>query len=162
MTVPALLLEQGWFNQIGLRELKLMLQMTFKKLLIYTTFLVFLNGCGGSNSSNDNDSSAIESGVRIGPVGDGTAPVGDGTALVSWISPTENTDNSTLTDLASFKIYFGIFPGEYDNSITVNNAGLSSFLVENLGAADWFFVVTAINSSGIESSYSEEVFKTIN
>lgn len=155
MTVPALLLEQGWFNQIGLRELKLMLQMTFKKLLIYTTFLVFLNGCGGGNSSNDNDSSAIESGVRI-------RPMGDGTALVSWISPTENTDNSTLTDLAGFKIYFGIFPGEYDNSITVNNAGLSSFLVENLHAADWFFVVTAINSSGIESSYSKEVFKTIN
>jgi hypothetical protein len=155
MTVPALLLEQGWFNQIGLRELKLMLQMTFKKLLIYTTFLVLLNGCGGSNSSNDNDSSAIEPGLRIGPMGDGTA-------LVSWISPTENTDNSTLTDLAGFKIYFGIFPGEYDNSITVNNAGLSSFLVENLGAEDWFFVVTAINSSGIESSYSKEVFKTIN
>ncbi len=156
MTVPALLLEQGWFNQIGLRELKLMLQMTFKKLLIYTTFLVFLNGCGGgSNSSNDNDSSAIKSGVGIGPVGDGTA-------LISWISPTENTDNSTLTDLAGFKIYFGIFPGEYDNSITVNNVGLSSYLVENLGAADWFFVVTAFNSSGIESGYSKEVFKTIN
>jgi hypothetical protein len=153
MTVPALLLEQGWFNQIGLRELKLMLQMTFKKLLIYTTFLVFLNGCGASNS-NDNDSSAIENGVRIGPVGDGTA-------LVSWIAPTENTDNSTIVDLAGFKIYFGIFPGEYDNSITVNNAGLSSFLVENLGATDWFFVVTAINSSGIESAYSKEVFKTI-
>lgn len=128
--------------------------MTFKKLLIYTTFLVFLNGCGGSNSSNDNDSSAI-SGVRIGPVGDGTA-------LVSWIAPVENTDSSTLTDLAGFKIYFGIFPGEYDNSITVNNAGLSSILVENLGAADWFFVVTAFNSSGIESAYSKEVFKNIN
>lgn len=132
-----------------------MLKMTFKKLLIYTTFLVFLNGCGGSNSGNDNDSSGIESGVRIGPVGDGTA-------LVSWLAPTENTDNSTLTDLAGFKIYFGIFPGEYDNSITVNNAGLSSFLVEKLGTADWFFVVTAINSSGIESAYSKEVFKTIN
>ena len=132
-----------------------MLQMTFKKLLICTTFLVFLNGCGGSNSSNDNDSSAIKSGVRIGPVGDGTA-------LVSWIAPTENTDNSTLINLAGFKIYFGIFPGEYDNSITVSNAGLSSFLVDNLGAADWFFVVTAINSSGIESAYSKEVFKTIN
>jgi hypothetical protein len=132
-----------------------MLQMTFKKLLIYTTFLVFLNGCGGSNSANDNDSSAINAGVRIGPMGDGTA-------LVSWIAPAENTDNSTLTDLASFKIYFGIFPGEYDNSISVNNAGLSSILVENLGSADWFFVVTAINSSGIESAYSKEVFKTIN
>jgi len=155
MTIPALLLEQGWFNQIGLRELKLMLQMTFKKLLIYTTFLVFLNGCGGSGSSSDNDSSAINSEVRTGPVGDGTA-------LVSWTAPAENTDNSTLTDLAGFKIYFGIFPGEYDNSITVNNAGLSSFLVENLGAADWFFVMTAINSSGIESVYSKEVFKTIN
>jgi len=157
MTVPALLLEQGWFNQIELRELKLMLQMTFKKLLIYTACLVFLNGCGGgsSSSSNDNHKIPIKPAARTGPVGDGTA-------LVSWTAPAENTDNSTLTDLAGFKIYFGIFPGEYDNSITVNNAGLSSFLVENLGAADWFFVMTAINSSGNESVYSKEVFKTIN
>ena len=155
MTVLSMLLEQGWLNQIGLRELKLMLQMTFKKLLIYTIFLVFLNGCGDGNSSNDNDNVAIKSSAKIGPVGDGTA-------LVSWIPPTQNTDNSALNDLTGFKIYFGTFPDEYENTITINNAGLSSYLVENLGASDWFFVVTAINSSGIESAYSKEVFKTIN
>ncbi len=141
-------------NQIGLRELNLMLKMTFKELLIYTIFLIFLNGCGGSGSSDVNDDIFIKSSARTGPVGDGTA-------LVSWIPPTQNTDNSTLNDLNGFKIYFGTFPGEYENTITINNAGLSSYLVENLGSSDWFFVVTAINSSGIESAYSEEVFKTI-
>lgn len=153
MTVLTLLLEQGRFNQTGLRELKLMLQMTFKKLLIYTTLLVLLNGCGGSTGS-DSETDATSSSTRNGPVGDGTA-------LVSWTAPSQNTDNSALTDLAGFKIYFGTFPGEYDNSITVNSVGLSSVLVENLGTADWFFVVTAFNSSGIESAYSKEVFKTI-
>ena len=153
MTLLALLLEQGWFSQIELRELKLMLKMTFKKLLIFTTFLVFLNGCGGGSGS-DSDSNATSSSELIGPKGDGTA-------LVSWTAPIQNTDNSTLTDLAGFKVYFGTFPGEYENSITVNSVGLSSVLVENLGAGDWFFVMTAFNSSGIESAYSKEVFKTI-
>jgi hypothetical protein len=63
--------------------------------------------------------------------------------------------------LAGFKIHYGTFPGEYDKTITINNPGTSSYLVEGLGAADWFFVMSAFNSSDIESAYSEEVFKTI-
>jgi len=38
---------------------------------------------------------------------------------------------------------------------------LSSYLVENLASSDWFFVMTAFNTSGIESAYSAEVYKEI-
>jgi hypothetical protein len=126
----------------------MMPKSTVKKLLISTAFLFILNGCGGGGS----DSGA--SGVSV--VGRG-----DGTALVSWTPPTENTDNSTLTDLAGYKIYYGTFPGDYDNTITIDNAGLSSFLVEELAASDWYFVMTAFNLSGIESAYSAEVYKSV-
>ena len=127
-----------------------MSRLTVKRLLIYTACLFFLNGCSGG--SGDGSSSSE---VSLGPRGNGTA-------LISWTAPTENTDNTTLTDLAGFKIYYGTFPGEYGNTIMVANAGLSSYLVEGLGAADWFFVMTAFNSSNIESAYSKEVFKTVN
>jgi hypothetical protein len=113
-----------------------MLQPTVNKLLIYTALLFLLNGCGGGGG-------------------------GDGTALLSWNSPTRNTDDSVITDLAGFKIYYGMFPGNYDKTITINNAGLSSYLVENLAVSDWCFVMTAFNSYGIESVYSAEVCKTI-
>ena len=86
----------------------------------------------------------------------------NGTALLSWVPPTENTDGSTLTDLAGYKVYYGTSSGSYGAPITINDPGLSSYMVENLGISDWFFVITAFNSSGIESSYSTETSKTIN
>ena len=86
----------------------------------------------------------------------------NGTALLSWTPPTENTDTSTLTDLAGYKIYYGTSPGNYSNTEIINNPGLSSYLVENLASADWYFVMTSFSDSGIESDYSTEVSKTIN
>ena len=86
----------------------------------------------------------------------------NGTALLSWTPPTENTDGSSLTDLAGYKIRYGTSPGSYGSTITINNPGLTSYLIENLASADWYFVMTSFNSAGTESSYSIEVNKTIN
>jgi hypothetical protein len=86
----------------------------------------------------------------------------NGTALLTWTPPTENTDNSALTDLAGYKIYYGTSSASYDDTITISNPGLTSYLVENLASSGWYFVMTSVNSSGIESSYSIEVTKTIN
>lgn len=86
----------------------------------------------------------------------------NGTALLSWTPPTENTDGSSLTDLAGYKIRYGTSPGSYSDTITINNPGLTSYLVENLASADWYFVMTSFNSTGIESSYSSELSKTVN
>jgi hypothetical protein len=119
--------------------------LMIKRLLILIAFIFFLSGCGGSGSS-----------------GTSVVPQGNGTALVSWVPPTENTDSSSLTDLAGFKIYYGTFPGDYVKTVTINNPGLSSFLIDSLGSSDWFFAMTAFNSSGIESAYSTEASKTIN
>jgi hypothetical protein len=113
------------------------------KLSVCIAFFLFLSGCGGGGSS----------GVSI-------KDQGDGTALVSWNPPTENTDGSILMDLAGYRIYYGNSPGNYDNTITIN-IGLSSYLVESLGASDWYFAMTAFNSLGIESGYSEEVYKAV-
>ena len=126
-----------------------MLQLSVKRLIIYITFFFYLTGC------------AIEEGDSGSSSGFDVEGSGKGAALMSWTSPTDNTDNSTLTDLAGFKIYYGTFPGEYDRTITINNPGLSSYLVENLASSDWFFVMTAFNISGIESAYSAEVYKEI-
>jgi len=128
-----------------------MSKMSIKKLLIHIAFIFYLSGCaeGGGGSSGSSD------------LGISILPKGDGTALVSWTPPTENTDGSTLTDLAGYKVYYGTSPGSYGSSITINGTGISSYLVENLGIAEWYFVMTSFNSSGIESSYSPIVSKTI-
>ena len=124
------------------------LKLNPMKRLSLIFFLVFLSSCGGTPSGNSNL---------------GNLPgVNNGTALLSWLPPTQNTDNSVLTDLAGYKIYYGTSPGIYSTPIIINNPGLSSFLVENLAISDWYFVMTSFNSSGTESSYSIEVSKTIN
>ena len=128
-----------------------MLNLTVKKLLIYIAFAFYLSACakggGGSDSGSD--------------LGFSVSPKGDGTALVSWMPPTENTDGSPLTDLAGFKVYYGTSPGNYSNTETIG-PGLSSYLVESLPVSSWYFVMTAFNTSGIESVYSTEANVAIN
>ncbi len=91
-----------------------------------------------------------------------TVQDGIGTALLSWTPPTQNTDNSALTDLAGYKIYYGTAPGSYSNSVTLVGTALSSYLIEELAAATWYFLITAYNSSNVESSYASEASKAIN
>jgi hypothetical protein len=85
-----------------------------------------------------------------------------GSAELSWTPPTQNTDGSVLMDLAGFKIYYGTSPGNYPNQITINNPGITTYVVENLTPNTWYFVSTAFNSSAEESDFSNIATKTIN
>jgi hypothetical protein len=87
--------------------------------------------------------------------------VATGSATLTWTPPTQNTDGSPLTDLAGYKIYWGTSQGSYSNSVTLNNPGLASYVVTNLVSGTYYFVATAINSQGVESSYSAPASKTI-
>ena len=40
-------------------------------------------------------------------VSDSASATGTGTATLSWTAPTQNTDDSALTDLAGFRVYYG-------------------------------------------------------
>ena len=77
-----------------------------------------------------------------------------GSATLSWNPPTQNTDGSPLTNLAGYKIYWGTSAGSYPNSVTVSNPGIATYVVDQLTPAQWYFVVTAISTSGSESAYS--------
>ncbi len=81
---------------------------------------------------------------------------------LSWTAPTENEDGSQLMDLAGYKIYWGNIPGDYTKSVTINNPGISSYVVENLPAGTLEFVATSFNDAGIESEYSNPMTKVVN
>jgi Putative Ig domain len=84
-----------------------------------------------------------------------------GSALVSWMPPTANTDGSPLGNLAGFKVYWGAAQGQYPNSATITNLGVTSFVVEQLTPGTWYFATTAFASSGAESAFSAAASKTI-
>lgn len=85
-----------------------------------------------------------------------------GTATLSWTPPTQNTDGSTLADLAGYSVYYGTSTTSLTNKIVVANAGATSFTVSNLVSGTYYFGITAYNTSGIESVLSGIGSKTIN
>lgn len=88
---------------------------------------------------------------------------GTGSATLSWTAPTQNEDGSSLTDLAGYKIYYGVSQGNYPNQVTISNPGVTTYVVENLSPDNtYFFVSTAFNSNGVESDYSNVASKTVN
>ncbi len=85
-----------------------------------------------------------------------------GNATISWTPPLTNVDGSALTTLAGYRIYYGTQRGgPYPSTVAINTSGLSTYVVEDLSSGTWFFVMTARNSAGTESSHSTEVSKTL-
>ena len=87
--------------------------------------------------------------------------ISNGSATLSWTAPTENTDGSTLANLAGYRIVYGTSASALTNTIVINNPSVTTFVVENLAPATWYFAVTAVNSSGSESSNSNVANKQI-
>jgi len=84
-----------------------------------------------------------------------------GSVTLSWTPPTENTDGTALTDLAGYRIYWGSTSGSYPNSVTIDNPGVTTYVVENLSPGTYEFVATSYNTSGVESDYSAPATKTV-
>ena len=85
-----------------------------------------------------------------------------GSATLSWQAPTTRTDGTPLTNLAGYRIRYGTAPGSYTNLLTIANGGITSAVVEGLPPATYYFVASAYDTTGAESSNSSPVSKTIN
>ena len=84
-----------------------------------------------------------------------------GAMTLSWTPPTENEDGTSLADLAGYKLYFGTASGRYTRQVRIDNAGLSTYVIDNLLPDTYYVVATAINAGGVESRYSNEAIKTV-
>ncbi len=83
-----------------------------------------------------------------------------GNVTLSWGPPITNEDGTTLTDLAGYKIYYGTSSGNYKNSLDAGNVITYQikYLQERL---TYYFTVTAYDTSGNESTSSNEVARYI-
>jgi hypothetical protein len=141
----------------------------FIKLTGIVLLSAILAACGGGDNELPSTATSVPLPVAPGTGGTGSDPgtgtdpvVGTGVATVNWMPPTEYTDGSTLTNLAGYKIYYGTSLGTFNSVITINNVGITSFMIDNLPAGKtYYFVVTAFDSNGKESNYSAVGTKTI-
>lgn len=85
----------------------------------------------------------------------------NGAVTLSWMPPTSNTDGSTLSNLAGYKIHYGTDASQLTQSITISNASLSTYVVENLSPATWYFAIKAYSTAGVESDFSAIASKKI-
>lgn len=115
--------------------------------------------------------------IRIGPIEGRTTFTlscrGDGGNIVealsvavrrevtlAWVPPARNVDGSELMDLAGYSIYYGAVAGAYTDSIHLADATLErhSWTLES---GTYFVTMTAVDVDGNESSYSNEVMRTV-
>ena len=85
-------------------------------------------------------------------------------ATLTWTAPTKRADNQTdlaTSDIAGYTIYYGTtLGGPYAKSIPVSS-DIKQYNIAPLDPGTYYFVVTASDTDGLESSYSLEGSKTI-
>jgi hypothetical protein len=81
---------------------------------------------------------------------------------LAWTPPTENSDGSSLVDLKGYKIHYGSESQNYTSSVSVDNPGLTRYVIESLPAGTLYIAMTAFNAAGAESPFSKEVTVTLN
>jgi hypothetical protein len=84
-----------------------------------------------------------------------------GSATLTWTPPMQNTDGSPLNNLAGYRVYWGTQQGNYANSVTISNPGIATYVIDQLTPAQWFFVVTAYSTTGVESGFSNVASKQV-
>jgi hypothetical protein len=85
-----------------------------------------------------------------------TSPAFAYPVTLSWKTPIKNTDGTSLTDLEGYRVYYGTSSRNYSRSIDVGN--VRTYTVHSLiTGVTYFFAVTAHDTSGNTSNYSNEV-----
>ncbi|MGH8219553.1 MAG: choice-of-anchor R domain-containing protein [Steroidobacteraceae bacterium] len=80
---------------------------------------------------------------------------------LSWLPPTAYTDGTPMTELAGYHIHYGTAPRDYPSTIQIANPGIANYVVQGLAPGTYYFAVSAYDSSGAESQYSQELTLTL-
>jgi len=73
-------------------------------------------------------------------------------ATVSWHA-------NSAQDLYGYKVYIGTKSRNYSDSVFVEKTSTSHLFSKLLWNKTYYFCVTSVNNSGVESGYSQEVVK---
>jgi hypothetical protein len=132
--------------------------------LSFLTLLCAVAGCDGASSqaaATAGDSAATGSqGSSSTPAASSNASQTVSAAL-SWTVPSQNTDGSSLTNLAGYRIYYGANASAMTSVVQVVGASTTSYVVQNLTPGTYYFAIKAYNIAGTESDLSGVVSATI-
>jgi len=88
-------------------------------------------------------------------------PTASGSITLQWLPPTERDDGTPLTDLAGYHLRWGTALGHYPNLATIPNAGIASYVIDELAPGTYYLVLTAYDAYGVESDFSNVATATV-
>jgi hypothetical protein len=77
-----------------------------------------------------------------------------GTATLNWSIPTQNIDDSPLTNLMGFRVYHGTSATSLSPVRTISSPTATSTVIDNLVSGTHYFAVSAVTTNGVESQLS--------
>lgn len=107
--------------------------------------VLLATGCGGGGGGGN--------GGGAGAAGDTTYPV-----TLSWDPVTVNDDGTPVGDLVGYRVYDGPKPGLYNMMTELPNVTTATL---ELSKGTFYIAVTAFDTSGNESGFSNEVAVTV-
>jgi opacity protein-like surface antigen len=127
-----------------------------------------LSACNFSDHSAPGTTASATSTSSTGSAADGatgSAPPSTSTQSVtlSWSPPTQNSDGSSLTNLAGYTLHYGTTSEDYTGSIEITSPTETSYTVSdsNFPAGTYYFAISAYNSEQVSSPTSSEVEVTL-
>jgi hypothetical protein len=127
-------------------------------LLILATALT---GCDDSDSPAATSATSTTTTGSATSSGTATPAVTADTATLSWAAPTENTNGTSVTDLAGYHIYYGTNASDLSQSVDVPGAQTTSYTITGLSPGTYYFAVNAYNNLGMDSDMSNVESTTI-
>lgn len=83
------------------------------------------------------------------------------TATISFVPPTQNTDNTALTNLAGYRLLYGTTPTSFNLSKSYTDPTATSVQIQPASAGTYTGVLRAINAVGVESDNSNTTTFTV-
>lgn len=124
-----------------------------------------LAACGHSSSStgsaatanNPFDSSASTAAATS--TSSTSASPSSKSITLSWSRPTQNSDGTSLTDLAGYTLHYGTSSEDYTGSIQITSATQTSYVVSDSSfpPGKYYFAVSAYNAQQVSSSLTGEI-----
>ena len=88
-----------------------------------------------------------------------SGPTTVGVLGLAWTAPSQREDGTAiaLSEIASYHIYYGTEPGDYQDEIFIEDSSADEAQVVDIDTGTYYAVVTAVDTEGRESLYSSEV-----
>ena len=97
--------------------------------------------------------------VALFLVGCSSEDGGSGVSSLSWVAPSVREDNTalSLSEIAGYRIYYGVESGNYKNIIDIGDGSATQAQISGVPSGIYYAVMTTIDADGRESLISEEV-----